>query len=783
MKISFYEETNALDYGIAYPWDGLEVAKNVGDCRKVDNSDGRNYTPCLHVMGEVWKNRLKKVEELEDDGIIEPFHFLGIFAKAGWYIPRHTGMRDPTLLTYLGLTGEENRRKLAETFLTPTTWNEYCEEVSPDNCSTPTNVTARAPIDNETEGVMFFSEGLYTGHFRATAINDCDANPTMCHGHFVDFPCGWSTVFQAQAFHNDIALNTTGDEPFGAGYSYPRMIEIWYAANATKSDVIMHWWQPEALYQLFIGTDAEFQKVDLPPATLECLQSRIDIDLVRCTGDFVAEQGSPEGSCDDPDQALMKLISEGLYEEIYDPSIPEARRSPAYDVVTDFNIDGLQLDQIFKLWLDRSVDRYGFDPRYAVCEWVSNNLDYIQSFVPRTYPRAMREDDDRFDALTWTAMALGIVAVVLTCVCCVAAYMKRKKARVRHAQLDFMFLLLAGLLIVSIAAVISAVSNSNAECVSVAWLVNVGYTLELVPLIIKVYTINRLMQAAKQFRKVELKRVSLFGAVLLLLLITVIFMIIWTAIDPPQIVPQYLLTDEENDAGETIVSVTYFCRSDSNAWGFVSLGVQGFLLIVASVLAFQMRNARVLNEAQSLAILIYSHFIFWVLRLVSFVWFEKSDFASAVPAAYSLFLGVDSIASLCIYFIPKLFFKDDDRRRTTTFAAATIQSLGLPQGENATVLSPMDPESAASVGSDEAKVGAVAKEDPARILSALHGADAFHYEGECPHCGREIEQELLLTELEPHDEMTAPVNNANHSSYDQEKADIAALNGNDTHIK
>ena len=222
-----------------------------------------------------------------------------------------------------------------------------------------------------------------------------------------------------------------------------------------------------------------------------------------------------------------------------------------------------------------------------------------------------------------------------------------------------------GLLLVSIAAVISAVSDTDAKCVSIAWLINVGYTLELVPLIIKVFAINHLMQAAKHFRRVELKRTSLFGAVLLLTIVTVVFMIIWTVIDPPRIVSQYLLTDETNDAGETIVSVCYYCRSGSEVWGFISLAIQGLLLFVASVLAFQMRNLRhELNESQSLAILIYSHFIFWVLRLVSFSWLENSEFGSVVPGIYSLILGLDSIASVCIYFLPKFFLKEDVRRST-----------------------------------------------------------------------------------------------------------------------
>jgi hypothetical protein len=45
------------------------------------------------------------VEELEKEGVTEPFQFLGVFAKQGWYILQFTGQCDPMLLTYLGLWG------------------------------------------------------------------------------------------------------------------------------------------------------------------------------------------------------------------------------------------------------------------------------------------------------------------------------------------------------------------------------------------------------------------------------------------------------------------------------------------------------------------------------------------------------------------------------------------------------------------------------------------------------------------------------------------------------
>jgi hypothetical protein len=68
---------------------------------------------------------------------------------------------------------------------------------------------------------------------------------------------------------------------------------------------------------------------------------------------------------------------------------------------------------------------------------------------------------------------------------------------------------------------------------------------------------------------------------------------------------------------KTIVFVCHYCHSVSSVWGFISLAVQGLLLFVASMMAFQMRNVHHdLNESQSLATLICSHFIFWVLWLV-----------------------------------------------------------------------------------------------------------------------------------------------------------------------
>ena len=96
------------------------------------------------------------------------------------FVTKHTVAKDPTLATFLGMQGEANRRKLAETFLRPTTWKFYCDNISTTNCTADDGIAVRAPESPE-EDKRMFAAGLYTGHFRATEQNMCDTNPN-CTG-------------------------------------------------------------------------------------------------------------------------------------------------------------------------------------------------------------------------------------------------------------------------------------------------------------------------------------------------------------------------------------------------------------------------------------------------------------------------------------------------------------------------------------------------------------------------------------------------------------------------
>lgn len=254
VKVNFYDIDSRFEYGDADDWGCLAKGVQVGDCRNVVNAKGRTYQSCCHFVPESWPNNgVDTHAELERSGFIEPALPTGTIGEEHWFIPKFTAERDPTLLSYIGMAGEENRRKLAERFLRPATWREYCEEVSPTQCldegSNDTVAPKGPPASNDPNGNRFFVEGgVYQGHFRKTRKNDCDINPFHCTGHIFDYPCSWTSFVIPQAYHLGISVEGDGvGEGGSGGYAYSQLVDALRAANATKSDILIFWWTPEAV--------------------------------------------------------------------------------------------------------------------------------------------------------------------------------------------------------------------------------------------------------------------------------------------------------------------------------------------------------------------------------------------------------------------------------------------------------------------------------------------------------------------------------------------------------
>ena len=444
------------------------------------------------------------------------------------------------------------------------------------------------------------------------------------------------------------------------------LTEMVAAANATKSHLMLQWWTPEALYQTYLQTDAELQAVNLPPPTQACRQATIGLEDRCDPHNHTRRVGDPAGSCMEPPYSLQKVMATSLYRLTQDVRYvtSPAQQSPAYPVIQAFSITSLQLGELFDLWLQRRSQAAGgtagFDLRLATCQWmVEHWTEVMEPFIPRHYPRVSKADDSQYQQpIYYLALALAVVAAVLVLVTALAVHARRHTRVVRFAQMEFLAFLLVGFLLVAVGAIVSIVPPTNGTCVVAVWLIHLGYTLELVPIIVKVAAIQRLMTAARSMRRVELNQRHLITMVLGLTAFVVIFLIFWSTLDPPKQGSLLELSDETTAAGETVVLTQSFCASKSDYWRYLGALWHSLLLLSATVLAFQTRKLRTdFNESQTLALLIYSQFIFVILRIITFS-IETADNYSEILRFQSLIYSCDVITAVCVYFVTKLVIKN-----------------------------------------------------------------------------------------------------------------------------
>eukprot|EP00581_Thalassiosira_minuscula_P019956 CAMPEP_0183713740 /NCGR_PEP_ID=MMETSP0737-20130205/8494_1 /TAXON_ID=385413 /ORGANISM="Thalassiosira miniscula, Strain CCMP1093" /LENGTH=971 /DNA_ID=CAMNT_0025942567 /DNA_START=126 /DNA_END=3041 /DNA_ORIENTATION=+ len=668
--VDFYDEFNRMDYGTANDPAVIQNAHNAegGDCatyKKMENS-GQGFFPCAHMTMEIWNPSLW--QDVVNSGAAEAIELLGMFGTWGWRITNFSLKKDPSLANHYGLSGKENRKKLAETFKRPMKWANYCNLVSSTNCSVDDGVAKRPPADDGSEDNLYFLKGLYTGHFRDTEKNDCISNSTTCTGHILDCPCGWSSHVKQQAKHLEIALESDGSEVSG-GYTYADMVAIWHAANATKSDVIGWWWEPDVTASLFVGSESELTQVLLPKVTQECLDNRIDIQK-RCDPNATEFEiyGDSKGSCGELPSRLRKIAAKVVQTSIKQNNNLKSRMSPAYEVYQDFSMDEVQINEILEEWTFRKQEESSYDLRVSTCKWMANNLEnVIKSFVPPSYPRTFVKSQN--SALSICAILFSAIAILISLGTTGGILYKHRNGTVgRGAQIEFLLLLLAGLFMVSIGSLLLALEPSTGTCTGSVWMVNVGYTTQLVPTIIRVSTIIKIVRSSLKMKIVKVDKKKLLQKSIGISGIAALFCTLWTILDKPHSQASLKVTDEKNDLGETVVLVSYFCGSTSRIWFYVSFTCQALLLLSASVLASQMRQVpNAVNDSKLLAIMIYSSFFFLALRVAMYlvegaVSDDTQSIQASLQKARSMFCSVDTVLNIIIFFTR--FFIADGTKKT-----------------------------------------------------------------------------------------------------------------------
>lgn len=636
---SFYSLDNTLEYSAeAYPFDALE---NAVDCHLQDG-------PCTQVLPEVWNGQAHELKKASQKGFIEPVEGNGAVGKGSWYIPQFAAQEDSSLVSVYGLQGEEHRHKLASAFRRPTTWLEYCQEVSPTRCDEDDPVAAFYPSTPEQEQ-HYFHPQFFPGYFRLLPENDCTENPTTCTGYIVGPSCTWSTNVDAQLYWNDVILKPDGPVQPNGGYEYKSMVEIWRAANATGSPVVMWWWKPEALVEEFFGSPGSFQQILLPEATEVCSQNRVDTEA-RCSNDIWERRGKQEGACDQEFHALLRVVALTFQQQAQ--AEPLDTKSPGYDLVKNLKLTDLELNEMLRRWVDKRVDPYGNDAREAVCSWVVENYDDLLEFLPPGYPKQIDSVDSYEEGYMIAALVCGILTSLIVIAIAAASYHYRHRRVIVYAQVHVVLVILVGFLLISIGAILLAVEPTPAICIAQVWFVNLGYAVHLIPLLVKIAAINKIMSSAKKMKRVKINKVQMFKVMGGLLSLVILYLIIWSAVDPVKVVELRKVTN----ATSAVVEECITCSSRNSFWYYIALGFQGLLLVMASVLAFQSRDTiPEFDESRSLGTMIYSHSLFMGLRCIVVLFDQREILEPGVSAAVmSYLLSFDTITAMGIYLVPKI---------------------------------------------------------------------------------------------------------------------------------
>ncbi|CAB9505284.1 Receptor-type guanylate cyclase gcy [Seminavis robusta] len=669
--------TNSSDSVGANNFQALKTAHQLGGvCTNMDttidtieSANNRNRG-CANVIPEVWKNdEVPLLRKLQDQGIILRPTSLGVSGQEDIVIPDRTAQYDPSLTSFHGLQGKHNQGKLANIFQFPTTWRDYCMQVSPNNCdnnnSTHDNTVAARPPLNPQEGDLYFAPGLYTGYFRphpncdtTTTSSSTFTNDSSCTGVFLDYPCDWSYNTVQKLVWLDIPL-----QPIQ--YSYSELLQINLAANATKAHTIGVWFKPDPLNELWVGTDSQLTPVNLPPATSTCLQHKINNDITaRCLDkmDNIAEQaGDPRGACQDPPNPLLKVMAVSLRDAGENPDMDEALWSPAHLFIERFEIDNIQYSQIFENWLQRGTDKWNFDLRDATCEFVAENLGWIQqSYMPKTFPRVIENVNIQGTVDQIAAMVMSIFALLLVTSAAIAANRRRTTKIMYHTQLGILYAVLGGLFLVAVGAFLLTFPPTDALCPTPYWFSNLGYAMELTPVIVKVDAISHAVRRGNAMHRVRLSTRTIRLAVLVGMGFLGAVTLSWTLVHPSKQSTAFELTSNQNEHGATIVSAAAFCESANPFWAMATFLFFSVFCLYGLFLAFLARTREDRNGARNYATLLASHVVIVGFRAAIFLLSESINEAY-VRLYTSIMLSLDCIAAVSIFTGPKLFEKREEQ--------------------------------------------------------------------------------------------------------------------------
>ena len=299
----------------------------------------------------------------------------------------------------------------------------------------------------------------------------------------------------------------------------------------------------------------------------------------------------------------------------------------------------------------------------------------LKKFLPIGYPRVVTEEAGYNTGFMHFCIAFGVIGSIISVIVGGLTYLYRKEKQIRFAQEFFLYLFSLGLCLVGIGASLYGAVPSAGSCVARWWFTVIGFTLVFVPLLIKICAINKLMNDSKKCRVTKVSKEKVYKVVGALVLVVALYLSIWTGVDAPSPESELVLRYE----GGNEVDVYVKCSSDSVIWEFIAIAWEGVLICCAAAVAYLSRKIpQAFNESRIVGNVAYVAFMFFIFKFLIYIMPESVLQPSLKNALTSLFLTLESLVLIGMYFGVKFYsiYKHEDAQEKGSSIVSRMSSVG-----------------------------------------------------------------------------------------------------------
>ena len=146
-------------------------------------------------------------------------------------------------------------------------------------------------------------------------------------------------------------------------------------------------------------------------------------------------------------------------------------------------------------------------------------------------------------------MAVAIIAMFSVGAVLAFTWKNRSEKVFVYAQPNFLFMLLFGLALVCIGAILFSTEPSIGSCIARPWVVILGSSLQIVPLIVKVAAINKVCQETRRMILTTIRPKVLYKATGIIMGLVSLYLLIWACVDPNTLQTNKELNSYVNEDG------------------------------------------------------------------------------------------------------------------------------------------------------------------------------------------------------------------------------------------